>query len=105
MIKTKQSINLALIDDEEEFLSLTEAFLRRFNSKYKIKKFQSSKEFLNNVQNDGIDIIISDYEIDEMNGLKILLELKKRNIKKPFIMVSGKAREEIVIEAAQDPDR
>ena len=100
LMKESQKINLVLIDDEIDFLTLTDVFLRKINPAYDIKKFQSPKECLNFIktENNGTDIIISDYEMPEMNGLELLREIK-RILNVPFIMVSGKAREEIIIEA------
>ena len=98
-----QKISLCLIDDETDFLSLTDIFLKKLNPYYEIRKFHSPKECLEYIEtagerDEGPDIIISDYEMPEMNGLELLGEVKKL-IDIPFIMVSGKAREEIVIEA------
>ena len=96
-----QEIKIALIDDEEEFLTLSEAFLKRKNQNYVMKLFQSSAAFLDFLQNkkaEFFDVIISDYEMPEMNGLELLAEIRK-NSKTPFIMVTGKGRQEIVIDA------
>ena len=45
------------------------------------------------------DVIISDYEMPKKNGLEFLKELRGKNGKIPFILFTGKGREEIAIKA------
>jgi PAS domain S-box-containing protein len=39
------------------------------------------------------DIVVSDYEMPQKNGLEFLKELRKKNDKTPFILFTGKGRE------------
>ena len=45
------------------------------------------------------DIIISDYMMPEMDGLEFFKRLRISGIVTPFILFTGKGREEVVIEA------
>ncbi|MEI6795728.1 MAG: response regulator, partial [Methanomassiliicoccales archaeon] len=45
------------------------------------------------------DVIISDYQMPEMNGIELLKQLRTNGITSPFILFTGRGREEIVIEA------
>ena len=45
------------------------------------------------------DIIISDYDMYQKNGLQFLEELRKQNPGIPFILFTGKGREEVAIKA------
>ncbi len=45
------------------------------------------------------DVVISDYEMPQKDGLQFLLELRKQNNEIPFILFTGKGREEIAIQA------
>src|SRR5208283_2684814 len=45
------------------------------------------------------DLIISDYEMPQKNGLQFLEELRKQNHGIPFILFTGKGREEVAIKA------
>lgn len=45
------------------------------------------------------DAIVSDYEMPMMNGIEFLKAIKKKGLEKPFIIFTGRSREEIVIEA------
>ena len=45
------------------------------------------------------DIIISDYEMPQKNGLQFLKELRQQKNETPFILFTGKSREEVAIKA------
>ena len=45
------------------------------------------------------DIAISDYEMPEKDGLEFLKELREKNNQIPFILFTGKGREEVAIKA------
>jgi DNA-binding NarL/FixJ family response regulator len=45
------------------------------------------------------DIVVSDYEMPKKNGLEFLKELREQNNKIPFILFTGKGREEVAIQA------
>jgi len=45
------------------------------------------------------DAVVSDYNMPEMDGIEFLNEFVKRAIDKPFIIFTGKSREDIVIRA------
>ena len=45
------------------------------------------------------DIIISDYEMPQTDGLQFLKELREQKSKIPFILFTGKGREEVAIQA------
>ena len=45
------------------------------------------------------DVVVSDYEMPQKNGLQFLKELKEQKYEVPFILFTGKGREEIAIQA------
>ena len=45
------------------------------------------------------DLIISDYVMPEKDGLEFLIELRKKGNMIPFIIFTGKGREEVAIQA------
>ena len=52
-----------------------------------------------NCQRGQYDVVISDYEMPQKNGLEFLTELRKQNNNIPFILFTGKGREEVAIKA------
>ncbi len=52
------------------------------------------------------DVIVADYKIPEMNGLEILENIREKDNKTPFILLTGKGGEEVAMEALNlDADR
>ena len=93
-------IKVLLVDEEPEILSIAEIYLKKFGN-FEIKTSLSAKEGLELFETGDFDAIISDYEMPEMDGLDFLKKIREGNSLIPFILFSGKGREEIIIEAFQ----
>lgn len=59
----------------------------------------SAKAALDILKTGGIDAIVSDYEMPEMDGIGFLKIVRQEYPRIPFIIFTGKGREEIVIES------
>jgi PAS domain S-box-containing protein len=64
-----------------------------------IETTHSAAEALALLQKRDYDGIISDYQMPEMDGIELLKSIRSRNPDLPFIIFTGKGREEIVIQA------
>ena len=51
------------------------------------------------LQSQRYDVVVSDYEMPHKNGLDFLKELKEQKNPTPFILFTGKGREEVAVEA------
>ena len=91
-------IKILLVDEEPEILSIAEIYLAKFGD-YDIRTSTSAKEALKLLEEEEFDAIISDYEMPEMDGLEFLRVIRDKKSLIPFVLFSGKAREEIIIEA------
>jgi len=85
------------IDDEADFLKLTKLYLQKEGIKVKLAR--SCKDGLQKLIENEIDAIICDYHMPEMDGLEFLELIRSQGNKIPFIMLTGRGREEIVIDA------
>ena len=95
----REIIKILLIDDDIDFLSITSTLLKRKGKKYELDTISSSVEAIEKLKIEVYDLIICDYDIPVYNGLDLLEKIRESGIDTPFIMLTGKSREEIVIEA------
>jgi PAS domain S-box-containing protein len=91
-------IRLLLVDDQEELLDITRLFLEK-GGDIKVDTSTSALSAIQMLTSKKYDAIVSDYEMPEMDGIEFLKTIKKMGIEKPFIIFTGRSREEVVIEA------
>jgi len=86
------------VDDEELLLDLCRTYLEE-SGDFTIGTTNSAPDALEKIRNNSYDAIVSDYQMAEMDGIAFLKEVRSRFGDIPFILFTGKGREEIVIEA------
>ncbi len=86
------------IDDERTLLTLTQIYLKE-EANLDVEVAASAEEGLELLRSESFDAIISDYDMPDMDGIELLKCVRKDNPNIPFIVFTGKGREEIVIEA------
>ncbi|OLS24487.1 MAG: Response regulator SaeR [Candidatus Heimdallarchaeota archaeon LC_3] len=87
------------IDDQEMFLDVTKSFLSNKDENLEFINFENPEKAVDFLMDNKIDLIISDYQMPELSGLDVLKKIRESNIHTPFIFLTGKGREEVVIEA------
>ncbi len=94
------TIHILHVDDDQSILKVSKQVLAYMDSNFDIEFAQSVDEAFQKLsKGNKYDIIISDYEMPIKNGLDFLSELKEKKISTPFILFTGKGREEIAIKA------
>ncbi|MDD1729732.1 MAG: PAS domain S-box protein [Methanospirillum sp.] len=93
-----EQISILYVDDEEDLLTLCKLFLER-SGEFKVETMNSALQALKSSQIHSFDTIISDYQMPMMDGIEFLKRLKTEGNLTPFILFTGKGREEVVIEA------
>lgn len=93
-------IRVLLVDDDPAVLEVTEIFLER-SGDIQVETTLSAADALSRLKFDGdlYEVIISDYAMPEMDGISFLKEVRSLGLELPFILFTGKSREEVVIEA------
>ncbi len=86
------------MDDEASFVKAAKQILETQGS-FQVGTVLSVKEALKKIKNREYDVIVSDYQMSERNGLDFLKELRDGGNDVPFILFTGKGREEVVIKA------
>ena len=99
MIK-QDNIKVLMVDDEPEFLDQAEIFLDKADQNLQVITALSAKEGLKMTMEEDFDVIVSDYQMPEMNGIEFLETIRKENgMNTPFIMLTGRGREEVAMRA------
>ncbi|MEA2034114.1 MAG: PAS domain S-box protein [Euryarchaeota archaeon] len=91
-------ISLLYVDDEPALLDITKIFLEK-HGEFRVDTVKSAPEAMQKLQAVSYDAIVSDYEMPEMNGIDFLKEIRSGGNEIPFIIFTGKGREDVVIEA------
>jgi len=86
------------VDDEPDLLLLGKTFLEKLGD-IDIDTQESAPEGLAALRKKPYDAIISDYQMPEVDGLAFLKAVRSEFGDLPFILFTGRGREDVVIEA------
>jgi PAS domain S-box-containing protein len=95
----KSAIHVLHVDDDPLLREITKLMLLDLDSNFKIDNASSVDESLKKLSTGHYDVVVSDYEMPQKDGLQFLKELREQNNDIPFILFTGKGREEVVVKA------
>ncbi|MHA2333328.1 MAG: response regulator [Candidatus Hodarchaeales archaeon] len=88
------------VDDEESFLKLTKKYLAKLSGgKLILDGLADPERVFTKLQEKAYDVIVCDYQMARIDGIQILKQLRAHDNSIPFIMLTGRGREEIAMEA------
>lgn len=93
-------LSVLYVDDEAILLDITKKFLTSLG--FQVDTSESGVTALKMLSQTRYDAIVSDYQMPEMDGISLLKEIRSRYPDLPFILFTGRGREEIVIEAIEN---
>ncbi len=91
-------LKVIYVDDEVPLLQLGKIFLEK-SGVISLDTVSSAKEALKMIPAGNYDAIISDYQMPGMDGIEFLQKIRETIGDIPFILFTGRGREEIVIQA------
>ncbi len=91
-------ITILLVDDEEILRDLSQVYLEQ-KCGIHVDTADSANQAIAMMKKNRYDVIVSDYEMPEKNGIDLLREVRMVSSDLPFILFTGKGREEIAVEA------
>ncbi|MHA1198992.1 MAG: PAS domain S-box protein, partial [Candidatus Heimdallarchaeaceae archaeon] len=99
--KQKKKLITALhIDDDEAFLDISKIFIEKIsNGNITVESLSTPTKVLEKLDLNDYDIVISDYQMPRINGIELLQKIRRSGCKTPFIILTGKGREEVAIHA------
>ncbi|MEI7648114.1 MAG: hybrid sensor histidine kinase/response regulator [Methanomicrobiales archaeon] len=92
------AIRVIYVDDEPGLLEIGKLFLE-IDGTFIVDTLTSASETLTRLNTQRYDAILSDYQMPEMDGITFLKQIRASGNKTPFIIFTGRGREDVVIEA------
>jgi len=86
------------VDDDEELLSIGKLFLER-SSDFSVDVINSPLDAVKRIFSGSYHAVVSDYEMPVLNGIELLRKIRESGNNIPFIIFTGRGREDVVIEA------
>jgi PAS domain S-box-containing protein len=93
-----QPVSILYVDDEPVLLEVGKLYIEHTGN-FTVTTCDNAPDALNLLAENKYDAIISDYQMPECDGISFLKILRGRGDDTPFIVFTGKSREEVVIEA------
>jgi signal transduction histidine kinase len=92
------AIRILYVDDEPSLLDIGKLFLEQ-DGTFTVDTLISASEALIRLKMERYDAILSDYQMPEMDGITFLKQLRASKNTTPFIIFTGRGREDVVIDA------
>ncbi|MHA2296619.1 MAG: PAS domain S-box protein [Candidatus Hodarchaeales archaeon] len=92
-------ISVLHIDDDNNFLNFVKIYIEEKYNNLDVDSLSNPEEVFQKLEEKEYDVIVSDYQMPDLDGLELLEELRKRGNEIAFIIFTGKGREEVAIRA------
>jgi PAS domain S-box-containing protein len=97
-LNEKKPIRALLVDDELGLLKVAKPILE-MQGPFQVDTASSVEEAMEKMKKESYDAVVSDYQMPGKDGLEFLKELREKGNTTPFIIFTGKGREEVAIRA------
>ncbi len=94
-----EPLSILLVDDDADIGTLMKMKLAREASEMTFHFVEGGVQCLEYLKDNKVDCILSDYQMPDMDGMELLLELRSRGNKIPFIFLTGQGNEEVARDA------
>jgi PAS domain S-box-containing protein len=98
MSTPQHRISTLYVDDEAALLDLTRIYLEK-DGECSVTTALSGDDALRLLKDHAFEVVVSDYQMPEMDGIQLLKQIRSSGNTVPFIIFTGHGREDVVIEA------
>ena len=97
-------MNILLVDDQKFFLTLYQGLLKESDPSYNFICAETGREAVSKFKSPigGIDLVILDYLLPDMDGIQVLLEILAKDPYMPVIIITGAGSESIATAALKN---
>ncbi len=96
-----EPIRVIYVDDDPDLLEIGKIFLEK-TGEFIVTIAESAEDAISVFREQSFDAIISDYQMPGMDGIEFLKHLRSSKDTTPFIIFTGKGREDVVIQALNE---
>jgi PAS domain S-box-containing protein len=97
-LNEKRPIRVLHVDDDTSFLKTAKPILE-MQGAFQVDMAPNVEEAIEKMKTKEYDIVVCDYQMPGKDGLQFLKELRENGNNIPFIVFTGKGREEVAIKA------
>jgi signal transduction histidine kinase len=92
-------IRVLYADDDPQITEVVQTYFARFAPECHLEVVADGRSCLDRMLRGGIDVLLLDLELPDINGLHILSELASRGDATPVLMVSAKGQTQLAVKA------
>jgi len=92
-------IQVLYVDDDPQISGVVETYFSRKAPECVLKIVITGRACLDRMAQGGIDVLLLDFELPDIDGLHILSELASRGDTTPVVMVSGRGQTKLAVQA------
>ncbi|NMB79420.1 MAG: PAS domain S-box protein [Methanomicrobiales archaeon] len=89
------------VDDDITLLDVGKSYLEK-GGEFTVVTSPSATDALDRLQKDRFDAIVADYQMPRMDGIGLLKKVRASGSMVPFVLFTGKGREDVVIQAINE---
>ena len=98
-ISGDSSIHVLHVDDEPMFGDLVETYIEKISENITVHTETDPRKAVNYLETEPVDCIVSDYQMPQMDGIRLLEIVRDEYPNLPFILFTGTGSEKIASEA------